>query len=375
MKTVLFSGYYGQRNTGDDAFCVVAAWGAKKYWHAEKIAFLSSTVPELTVPANCVLPVKQCFKGQRLLWSILSSIQAKNIVYLGGSLFHQRPKSLASQFFYGRSIGSKNKKVSAVGVSLGPFHGKEDRAYIRSVLNNMVFLSVRDEASYQIAQEMRLDVPTVKSFDPAVLLPLVYGEGFLSSENQRKDRPVLGISLCHFERFVCRDVSTEQRREKIILEALKELVKNHEVALKFFIFNDHPDLGDAELTNRIVGALEGYPFVDIVPYSLNPGQTLKAAKGCDAFLGVRLHAAIFAYTVGIPFALVEYHRKCSDFLDEIGYKEEFRIPSDGGSVKNMVRILECLLAKERVISLFNMKLAEAQELSLLNFAEAPGLRE
>ena len=33
MKAV-FSGYYGHKNTGDDAFVEVAAWGSKKYWCA-----------------------------------------------------------------------------------------------------------------------------------------------------------------------------------------------------------------------------------------------------------------------------------------------------------------------------------------------------
>lgn len=29
---ILFTGYYGQMNTGDDAFVQVASWGASKYW-------------------------------------------------------------------------------------------------------------------------------------------------------------------------------------------------------------------------------------------------------------------------------------------------------------------------------------------------------
>jgi polysaccharide pyruvyl transferase WcaK-like protein len=37
---VLFTGYYGQLNTGDDAFVEVAAWGSKKIWNKKDIRFL-----------------------------------------------------------------------------------------------------------------------------------------------------------------------------------------------------------------------------------------------------------------------------------------------------------------------------------------------
>lgn len=38
---VLFTGYYGQLNTGDDAFVAVADWGARKYWHKNNNKFLA----------------------------------------------------------------------------------------------------------------------------------------------------------------------------------------------------------------------------------------------------------------------------------------------------------------------------------------------
>ena len=47
-------------------------------------------------------------------------------------------------------------------------------------------------------------------------------------------------------------------------------------------------------------------------------STLEAIRGCTAVIGVRLHSCILAYSVGVPFVLVDYHSKCGDFLETIG---------------------------------------------------------
>ena len=36
-RQVIFTGYYGNFNTGDDAFCAISAWGADHYWKTNDI--------------------------------------------------------------------------------------------------------------------------------------------------------------------------------------------------------------------------------------------------------------------------------------------------------------------------------------------------
>ena len=59
-------------------------------------------------------------------------------------------------------------------------------------------------------------------------------------------------------------------------------------------------------------------------------------------LSVRLHGAITAYLCGVPFALLEYHRKCTDFLEDIGQAEELRIGSKGADACTVTNLLQRL---------------------------------
>lgn len=46
---------------------------------------------------------------------------------------------------------------------------------------------------------------------------------------------------------------------------------------------------------------------------------------CDLMYSIRLHGEIFAAAANIPSLLVEYHQKCTDYLDDIGMEQEWRI--------------------------------------------------
>ena len=59
LDRVLFAGYYGVANTGDDVFCSVAAWGAHHKWQARRIGFLCREIPVLPVEADPVFRMRQ----------------------------------------------------------------------------------------------------------------------------------------------------------------------------------------------------------------------------------------------------------------------------------------------------------------------------
>jgi ABC-type branched-subunit amino acid transport system permease subunit len=51
---ILFNGYYGYLNTGDDAFVEVAAWGAAYIWKKSNVRFL---IRENKAP-NTITPIR-----------------------------------------------------------------------------------------------------------------------------------------------------------------------------------------------------------------------------------------------------------------------------------------------------------------------------
>jgi polysaccharide pyruvyl transferase WcaK-like protein len=325
LKTdVLFSGYYGQQNTGDDAFCAIAAWGAREYWQTSHINFLSSTLPLLTVPGNAIQTLTPTFCGQNLLKSLWASSRASAIVYAGGSILGNRLGFLRKMAMFMNKI-KHSPLLGAIGVSVGPFPDSIARREVKKFLSQFSFLVLRDTASYEEACSMKLPFQPIAGFDLAALLPLVYGKLADSFAADSGRQPVLGVSVCHYERYVCKDLKNEKRREAGITEILKLVAKSIPLTIRFFVFNGHSRVGDIELTTQMAQELSSLAKVEVVPYVESPGETYWKIGECDAVLATRLHAGIFAFAADVPFLMVEYHRKCSDFLEEIKWPLNWRI--------------------------------------------------
>jgi polysaccharide pyruvyl transferase WcaK-like protein len=107
--------------------------------------------------------------------------------------------------------------------------------------------------------------------------------------------------------------------------------------------------------------------VEIIDY-VNPVQSLKDISSSDLFFSVRLHGAISAYLLEVPFLLVEYHEKCKDFLDYIGFDKENRILA---SVADKVHVSECLESISDSSKNFSVVPSAYIETSNKTFTESP----
>jgi polysaccharide pyruvyl transferase WcaK-like protein len=374
----LLAGYYGFQNTGDDSFCLIGSWGIDQFWGGGEIKFLSSEVPVLVVPGSAALNKRyRKYVGYSRVYqplqSILSELRADRIIFMGGSIFSRKPKTIDRKLMPWMAR-SGTAAFGAAGVSIGPFKTRSDYEWVRDFLQNFTFIAVRDTQSYETACEMGYQDKVVKAFDLAVLLPLLNQDAHVASVRRQSEpagKKVLGVSVCHYERYRSGgNLEIEHRREKKMLAALDLVVKNEDLKIKLFVFNGNQRKGDVEITDRFyrhLNQIDGAD-VEVIPYQPNPLKTWDEVQKCDAFFGVRLHSAIFAYTAEIPFILVEYHRKCTDFLTEIGCKEPYRVPSEMKEPDEVAALLHSLFSEQ---SCWSLPLHEAQELALQNFHRSP----
>lgn len=326
MNETVFYGYYGHFNTGDDAFIEVANWGATKFWGSKKNVFLTQNLP--IIQSKAYFTGRNFFKGHHQLKNYLAILKSQAFICAGGSTFQyeinkynpKRISALKKKYF-------QKFKLGAIGVSLGPYKDTKAESDNRELLKYFDFLALRDSTSYQIAKYYDLPYEPINAFDLAALLPEVYSTN-LSRESNTSTK-ILGISLCNFERYLNNgNLDNELRRNKQIQELLIKLaLENENIIFRFFIFNAHPRVGDSHLTNTMIGKLRRIkPLnIELVEYNLETLKTWSKIKECNLVLSTRLHAAIFACFANVPFYLVEYHRKCKDFLKDIGYDQGFRI--------------------------------------------------
>lgn len=349
MKAV-FNGYYGMQNAGDDAFLEVAAWGAQKYWGVDDCLFFSPALPQLQHRARAL----DAFVGYGSFGKALYELaSADRFVSAGGSTFHS-PLHKTDL----RTYAAWKKRLhlpgltGAIGISLGPYTSAEGERSIVRYLRSLDFLALRDQHSYELACSYQLPYAPVRAFDLAALLPDILPAATaaqLRGQDWRAAHPdhkIIGISLCHYERYTGGDARKEARRLAFVLQLLGQLRQRPGTRFRFFLFNGHPQMGDAAATQEVINALEAAGPLDyeLVPYLANVAQTYAAIGDCDLLLSTRLHASIFACYARVPFFLIEYHRKCSDFLEDVGQLQAYRLHDAERDHQSVATAMDALLS-------------------------------
>lgn len=318
---VLFTGYYGQLNTGDDAFVEVAAWGAQKFWYKKQLRFLAvkQRLPKIKTAIKAYpfrIPKTYEYQQELLL---------KNSSYLvsaGGSTFQNQIKAGSMKAKAMLLADQQKLKIGAIGVSVGPYKNSEEEKSNIEYLKRMSFLAVRDQRSYDYVQTLDLPYEPINAFDLAALLPEIYG---IPSKRQQQKRKTIGVSVCNYERYTKGDIKNEERRNKEIIILLKELDKELDVDFKFFIINGNPNRGDRELTNETIQKVGFRNQVSIQDYNYTTEEVWNQVGLCDFIITTRLHAGIFACFSDTPFMMVEYHKKCTDFLNDVQQPIDYRL--------------------------------------------------
>lgn len=369
MKIAL-NGYYGFSSYGDELFNLAAALGAERWWSTHQTSILGPPVAGIRaefrvpewVPESLYTSVGFAGKFCRLLFFSNAMLTTDVIVYAGGS-------TLTS----GRTIRKKVEKFAlkhgvtkfaAMGVSVGPFADEADQNDTARFLQHFVYLSVRDRQSAEMLRRMEVPVTPVIGRDLAGVLPLL-----LPGRSADVARDCLGVSLCHFERHFGGDVDLETRRNRALFEGITRFATREHVPVRIFCLNSNPLNGDEALSHELLAHLR----------SAGVEADLRSARGdligcwhdigaCKAFLSVRLHGAVTAYLAGVPFSLIEYHRKCSDFIEDIGQDPALRIRPECVDPSEVERVVRRLF-HEAIPPL--MTPASYAEDATKNFTEAP----
>ena len=366
-QRVTFTGYYGQRNSGDDVFGLVSCWGARRFWGADPVLLQGERLESPGHSLPCAFRGPKHFRWEYSLLAAAYSFKPQRaVVFSGGSIFHSPlvPRSLQSAVHWGARLG--RNPVGAIGVSLGPYRTALDRAAVEERLRGLAFLALRDERSYREALALDLDPAPVRAADLAWLLPEVEP----APARPRRGEPI-GVVVCHYESRTGGDVAREDRREESLLQALEGLLaRGFRGGLRLVVLNDHPTQGDQALTDAWAERLtRAGAEVEVRPYSNDPLAVWQSLRECRAVLSIRLHGAVLAAAGGVPALLAEYHPKCRDLLDDLGVPEAARIGDAELEAGEITRRLEaCLDADPAALY---PRLPELRERARRNFTEVP----
>lgn len=329
-------GYYGMRNSGDDALMYATAWGAKNLLKAKTTTLGLFGDHNRHNPADKQLDLSfnQKFSGQNRIAHYKTALKSKRIIFGGGAVLHSESDINLKRHLI--SLSSKKNSL-AVGVSLGPFQSKASEESCANFLNECGFIGVRDERSLAIAESIAPNANVKKTFDLAPLL--LCSDKYQAKNNERKG---IAFALCPVAIDPMGKTNEQEEKQRVeeICQLILTIYKNTGESITLIEFNGHSSLGDWYINQPIIERLKSIIPIAIKPYNPDPFAVLEDIASYKALISMRLHGSVLGYLANTPVLSINYHEKCIGWCKQIGLDKNYQINLAEQSIKDIFSPLQ-----------------------------------
>jgi len=311
-------GYYGFKNTGDDAMLYALLHEINKIFPHDVFVVYSGTKSLVTPPEteNKVKIIKP--------YALFFEIPRSSFFIIGGgtSIFDYTKNKLFNLFvillYFEMLFLAKIycKKMLYLCIGVGSVSSRLGQYLIKKMYGMADYITVRDSMSLQLLKEMKIKSKVKLSFDLASFLNIP-----LDKQKNLHEGRVLGVSILPFFQNYQNDKQKDLAMVNNIEKALRIWLEEHsENMIHLFPFQGKSEKSisnDADITQLLYKKLSSSNRVNIITYNPNPLVALSKIADCDAFLGMRYHSSLFAYLAKKPFILIDYSSKCKAFANDI----------------------------------------------------------
>ena len=302
---IVISGYYGFGNAGDEAMLTAILESLYNEQPNLDITVISGN-PAKTGRTHGVKAVPRLHFP--LIWHTLR--QCDLLISGGGSLL-QDVTSKRSLYYYlsimkmAQWIG---KKVFLYAQGIGPLTRTHARSTVADVLNRCDYITVRDQKSADLLQELGVTQVPVRVTADAVLAmhPVDRGisEALLAKYGIGGIAPKVGIYV--------RNWKGDGLYKQVVAQAADRLIRE-EGCKVIFVPMQVPD--DVMAARNIQSYMHESACVLTDEYTT--AEMMSIAGNMDVVLGVRLHALVFAALMHVPLVGISYDPKVDSFLHMI----------------------------------------------------------
>lgn len=339
MYDIMISGYYGFRNSGDDAILTAIINNLRNIQKDIRIVVLSKT-PEVTASNYGVDSIDR-FN----LFKVIGTMKKTRLFVNGGGNLIQDVTSTRSLMYYLTTIYLAKViglKVMLYANGIGPVSRRINRYFTSKIINLVDVITLREEASRLELETLGIKKPEIIiTADPALgLLPADSEEiqQIFAKEGIPLDRPLIGLSVRKWAGY--------EGYSRIIAQAADYLEEKYNAKLIFIPLHFPSDLSVAE---DISSKMKHSPIILRNRYGID--KTLGIIKRMDLILGMRLHALIYAVSLSVPVIGLIYDPKVQGFLEYVNQ------PSAGN-----VETLELESLKKLIDEVWSNKTAISQQL-------------
>lgn len=316
-QKLVISGYYGFRNSGDEAVLKSILTALEEESHRSNVTIepiVLSGDPESTTSMYGVRSVHRM-----KLKEVRDAIKESDGLISGGGSLLQDATGLKSIPYYLGVIKLAQwlkKPTFIYAQGIGPVNRKMFNPMIRSVFKACNYVSVRDEQSAEYLRGLGLQWNQIHVVpDPVMGLPLpganaeeVSSVGLnAQGASVHTKLPVIGVSVRFWE--------SDRKELTAIAAGLKKLCSKKAVHLRFMPFHLPIDEQASRFVMEMLGDLGNKGSeVSITKDLIDPQLMLQEVSNCDVVIGMRLHSLIYAASQYVPPVGISYDPKIDQFM-------------------------------------------------------------
>lgn len=309
-KTIVLSGYYGFRNSGDEAVLKSILLALQEEGLTSGVDIkpvVLSIDPAWTSRTYGVESVHRMKLG-RVRKAIKNS---DGLISGGGSLLQDATGLKTIPYYLGiiKLAQWLGKPTFVYAQGIGPVQRKMFYPLIASVLRRCDYLSVRDTESAALLREMGVRGKEAVQVVPDPVMGLTL-EGDDSEASAPEVLPIVGVSVRFWNK--ARTDLTQ------LAEGLALLCRRRPLHIRFLPFHIPGDDEASRFVLKQLGNVEELGCtVSIASEVEHPQEMLREVSRCSLLVGMRLHSLIYAASQQVPLLGVSYDPKIDHFLGRI----------------------------------------------------------
>ena len=351
LSDILISGYYGFKNSGDDALLLAILHDLKEQKPDIKTVVLSKSPKETSRLYNV-----KAVDRLNPFSVIFNMMKTKMLISGGGTLIQDRTstKSLMYYLFIIRCAHFFGKKIMLYANGIGPLVNEKNRRVTAKTLNMADVITLRDADSEKELRSLGVDEPVIKvTADPAFNLECKKAE--------KKEKKAC-ISVRSWN-GVGNDFTD------VVAKAADYLIDRYGYKVVFLPMQPAKDL---IISGEIMGRMKNKSVC--VKDNLSVEKMLSAVSETDLCIGMRLHSLIYAASNALPIIGLVYDPKIAGFMDYIG--QNMYIDTKTVTFEDLKEMIDkCEENRDEIIKMLEAKLAELKEKAKYNAVCAVELLE
>ena len=238
-----------------------------------------------------------------------------------------------------------DKRLIHLSLTIGPIFYKSTISKTKKVLNNSYAIFVRDNKSFELLKELKIEKPKIyNSYDIALLQQ--HGE---LNEMRKKlvnkgidmNKPIVGVSALYWKLLNEKGKIQQTGYNEALAEALDYLISHYNYQILFTptVVNGQIN-DDVHISYKIFERMKEKRNTYIIDELLTPKQLSSVFFMTRFSIVTRMHAAILCSSAGEkPIISINYLYKLREYMKNIDF-DDYSIDIDKTNAKDLITLIE-----------------------------------